>query len=432
MGPIDYSTQVANPFMQALQGYQGGAAIRDDQAQQAQIEQQRQAQVQQQQVLRGLISNPSATAADYSNVGLMFPALAKPLADSWAVRSADQQAADKDRLGQMFAALSSGNPKVAAALATRHAEALKGGTNAESAQQAQTFAQLVEMDPGLAKALVGMKLAAGPGGKELIESIAKLGGEGRAAELQPLEVRAKKAAAVEAEIKAKYGEQSALLDLTKKGWDITAIREDIDIKKQANRIAAMNAATARETNVLKRQELQLQIQAAQQKLDEGVRTKAADVESGRASIDNLLNTADRILAMPDAVRRAAHGTLDSRLPTLQQDVADYEELLTGMGSQTFIAQVGAMKGMGALSNAEGEKLQASLQNLSLRQSPEQSKANIQEVQRLMTKARKNLTTRYGVPETVPDTPAAAPSASEVDALVQRYSGASTVNPPARR
>ena len=38
MGPIDYSTQVANPFMQALQGYQGGAAIRDDQAQQAQID----------------------------------------------------------------------------------------------------------------------------------------------------------------------------------------------------------------------------------------------------------------------------------------------------------------------------------------------------------------------------------------------------------
>lgn len=285
MGPIDYSTQVANPFMQALQGYQGGAAIRDDQAQQAQIEQQRQAQVQQQQVLRGLISNPSATAADYSNVGLMFPALAKPLADSWAVRSADQQAADKDRLGQMFAALSSGNPKVAAALATRHAEALKGGTNAESAQQAQTFAQLVEMDPGLAKALVGMKLAAGPGGKELIESIAKLGGESRAAEQGPAELRKKTAdaAAAEAEarikaIAAKYGEQSAVAELAKKGWEIRKFSTDEAFKREELRIQAIGAAAARETNALKRQELQMRIDDARRTLDDKAREKVAEAE----------------------------------------------------------------------------------------------------------------------------------------------------------
>jgi hypothetical protein len=78
--------------------------------------------------------------------------------------------------------------------------------------------------------------------------------------------------------------------------------------------------------------------------------------------------------------------------------------------------------MGALSNAEGEKLQSALQNLTRAQSEKQFKASAKEAQRLMLIARKNIAARYGVPENVPDTPAAEPSPNEVDALLKKYGG----------
>ena len=87
-----------------------------------------------------------------------------------------------------------------------------------------------------------------------------------------------------------------------------------------------------------------------------------------------------------------------------------------------MAQIPKMKGTGALSEGEGKKLQASLQNFSLKQSPERLIDNMKEAQRLILKGRSNLAKKYGVPDAVPDTPAAAPSAGEIDALLKKYGG----------
>ena len=81
-----------------------------------------------------------------------------------------------------------------------------------------------------------------------------------------------------------------------------------------------------------------------------------------------------------------------------------------------------MKGLGALSDAEGKKLSAALQNFSLRQSPERLMENVREAQRLLLKARENVARRYGVPETVPDTPASQPTPEEINELLQQYGG----------
>lgn len=78
--------------------------------------------------------------------------------------------------------------------------------------------------------------------------------------------------------------------------------------------------------------------------------------------------------------------------------------------------------MGALSNAEGEKLQSALQNLNLRQSDKQLVSNVKEAQRLILKARSNIAKRYGMPDTTPDTPAAQPSAGDINDLLKKYGG----------
>jgi NAD(P)-dependent dehydrogenase (short-subunit alcohol dehydrogenase family) len=181
----------------------------------------------------------------------------------------------------------------------------------------------------------------------------------------------------------------------------------------------MNAAAAREGNALRREELKLKVQEARNALDDKIRTKQADVESAAGTIDNLINTVDRLKKNPsldDVV-----GSIEGRMPAVFGDEnADAVALIETLGSQTFLAQIPAMKGLGALSEKEGDKLQSSLQNLSRAQSERQFRANLDEVQRLMLKARKNVETRYGIKAGPPDTPAVQTPAADIDALVNKY------------
>ena len=260
--------------------------------------------------------------------------------------------------------------------------------------------------------MAAQNIAALAGPEKFAETIGKFGQEARAVEQAPADLRKKVADAASAEsdavIKAesaKVAPQTVLLDLQKKGWDIKTIENDIEYKKQANRIAAMNAATAREGNTLKQQELKLKIEEAQGKLAEKVREKASTAEAGATNIDNMLNTIERIKKNPSL--NDVVGSIEGRLPVIFSDeAADATALIETLGSQAFLAQIPNIKGMGALSNAEGEKLQSALQNLSRKQSEKQFRENLDEASRLLKKGRENITRATGVPLPKPDTPAA--------------------------
>lgn len=247
--------------------------------------------------------------------------------------------------------------------------------------------------------------------------------------LAPVKMREQVAKAGEAEssaqkaaVAAKFAESNAALDLQKKGWDITKIQEDIKIAKQNAQIAALNAQIAREGNTIKSQENQLKLREMIDKRDSAVREKVGEVESARADMDNFLNTADRILATPKNIVGSAAGPVSARMPTLTQGTADFEALVETLGSQAFMAQIPKMKGTGALSEGEGKKLQSSLQNLSLTQSPERLLENVKEAQRLILKARSTLSKKAGLPDSVPDTPAVQTAPADIDALVKKYGG----------
>ena len=93
------------------------------------------------------------------------------------------------------------------------------------------------------------------------------------------------------------------------------------------------------------------------------------------------------------------------MPTTNQGVADFEALVETLGSQAFLAQIPKIKGTGNLTEKEGDKLQASLQNLSLKQSPDRLLANVDEAVRLLEKARVTITARSGLPTVPSDVPA---------------------------
>lgn len=247
-----------------------------------------------------------------------------------------------------------------------------------------------------------------------VKAIGEIRKDEREQALQPSALRTAVAGASKAEadaataaVKAKYADSQALQDLEKTGWDIKKIKADIDIARESNRIAAMNAAANRESNGLKRQELQLKLQDAVTARDEKIRGKVADVEAAATTMDNMLNTIKRVEKNPRL--NAVVGAIEGRLPAvLSDESADAISLIDTLGSQAFLSQIPNMKGLGGLSNAEGEKLTSGLQNLKRTQSEKQFRETLAETTRLIIKGRNTLEKRYGVPLGSPDTPAAVP------------------------
>lgn len=405
MDPVNF--QFADPNAAIMNGMRMGAGLNQIEAQRQQQAIAQQAALQQQADLRALASNPNASHADYAALMTKYPALAENLSKSFKVLDEGQQKNLLDFQSRVYAAQSAGKNDLAVQLLRDRAKA-----DPSQAQHYSTMADLIEQSPQTARTIGALSLAGAMGPEKFAENFTKLGAEQRAEDQAPADLRKKNADATTAEgdavIKteqAKVAPQAVLLDLQKKGWDIRKIQEDIDIAKQSNRIAAMNAATSREGNDLKRQELRLKVQEAQQKLDSTVREKVATAEAGAMNIDNMLNTIERIKTNPrlDDVL----GAVEGRLPAVtSDDSADAIALIDTLGSQAFLAQIPNIKGMGQLSDAEGKKLQSALQNLSRTQSEKQFRANLDEAARLLKKGRENISRSTGVPLSKPDTPAA--------------------------
>lgn len=414
VAPIDYTLNVKSPFESAIQGVQLGAGLADLQArrQKAQVE----AQAAQQEIERqrmvsqqvmGLMNNPNPTVRDFTNVAMLLPEKeAASMRQNWELLEKTKQQGAMNTAGQVLAAFQSGNNDIGVNLLKERATAARNSGDEENAKAFETWAQIAEVNPKAAQTAIGTMVALVPGGDKVLDGVYKAGKERREQEIQPFEVTKAQADAQKAATEAKFAESEAVLDLEKRGWDIKKIQEDIKIAKMNSQIAAANSAIARAGNDIKRQELSLKAQELIDKRDATIREKSAEVESARSNMDNMLNTADRILNTPMGVVGSAAGPVSSRMPTLTQSTADFEALVETLGSQSFLAQIPNIKGMGALSNAEGEKLQAALQNFNLKQSPERLMENVREAQRLILKGRQNLARRYGVPESIPDTPAA--------------------------
>lgn len=435
MQPIDYMTQVQQPFQAALRGYQAGAAIRDDEMQQQALaaqallrQQQQQAALAMQQEVAAVTANPNATARDYAALTMKYPGLREQAKQAWDMVGKDRQAGVQDMLTRAYAAADSGRPDIAQKILTERAQAMRNAGDEKGAAAHEQWAELIGQNPQQARSQLGVFLAGIGDPEKFAESFAKIGGETRAAAEAPATLREKEAKATTAEVGARYADPTARADLAKKQSDaekaavaakfaesqavadlklnqaqIAKMAADTEIARMNSRIAAMNAQTSKEGNQLKLKELQLKVEEAVQKRDTAVREKVAQAESGGAAIDNMLNTIERI---------KNNGSLDSilgvvagRLPAMTGEAADAEMLIETLGSQSFLAQIPNIKGMGALSNAEGDKLQNALQNFKRVQTPKQFRANLEEAARLLLKGRKNIEASTGVSLGKPDTPA---------------------------
>lgn len=404
MDPINYAA--FNPQVDFTRSILGGLQAGDNIRQTMNASQDRERQLAQMRSYQSDITQymQAPTAQGAAALSLKYPGQREAIAAAFKDVSADRQQAEIKAGNMIYGALNSGRPDVAAkALQDRITAMTNAGQDTSHEKQ---WLQVLQSDPAngpkQVQGMLGYGLASID--PKFAENHGKFGAEGRAQELQPAAVAKAGAEAQTAIVGAKFAESKAVAELNLNAAQIKKMEADAQIARENSRIAAMNAAISRESNDLKRQELSLKISDAIRDRDDKLRTKVADVESSRSTIDNFLSTADRILKTDPAVMQRATGTVDSRMPTFREDTANLESLVETLSSQAFLSQIPSMKGTGALTEREGDKLQASLANLSLRQSRPQLVSNIQEAQRLMLKARQNLASRYGLPDNVPDRP----------------------------
>lgn len=442
--PFNYQLQVQDPFQSTLRTVQLGQSLLnvqaarqkaalEQQAMQQALERQNNFQTRVQKIIQGGVSN--ATAEDFAELAFFTDKdTAKTLSDTFAALGKDKQQATLTSVSEVVSALANKQPDIAEQRLRSRAEALKATNRPEDIRQAQLLesqAELARTNPDFLEFDLKYKLATLPGGKEYLENVDKALATRREEELRPGRLQEQTAKALKASVEANFAESQAVKDLALKQAQIDNYAAQQDIARQNVRIAALNAQIAQEGNVLRRRELEAKLADAQVARDEKLRKNVSDANTAFSNFDNFLNTADRALAgwerdrsgkidikRPKGYVKSATGPISTRLPTLSQDTADFEEMIDTLKGQAFLSQIEKMKGLGALSDKEGEALRASLTNLSLRQSPEQLGSNLLEAQRLLLIARNEAARKYGV-QSAPDRPAGpggAPAATVPSAM----------------
>lgn len=428
MGPSDYSSAFGsvNPMQSFTGAYNVGAGIQQNQLQadalrlkneQAEAAAARQAQLNAD--IKDVAADP--TPQRIARLSLLYPEMSEAWKRSYDMQTPEQQNGRMQAMTPIYAALRSKRPELAVTLLNDRATALENSGQDGEAKQIRAHAKMIETNPDAAELQAGVLMSAALGAEKFAETFGKFGAEQRAGELQPATLAKATADATTAGVKAKYAESDALLDIQKKGWDIKALQADADFKRQSMRIAAMGAELAKKKDAREAEELKLKRDDAVKARDDKVREKVASAESAAGNIDNMLNTVQRVLKAPglrdvvgsiegaDSYPTQAAAVLNAFNPvggSSGDARADAIALIDTLGSQAFLSQIPAIKGLGQLSNVEGDKLQAAFQNLGRKQSEAQFQASLNEATRLLTKARENLSRSTGVPLGKPDTPAA--------------------------
>jgi len=201
----DYSINVAQPFMEALKGYQLGMGF--EAAKQQNILQQQQAQqaLQQQQALQDAqrLAFQKPSAENYARLMTLDPKSSEAYQRAWSARNAEQQETLAADLLKQGAAITSGKPEIAAQYLEDKASAIEAQNNGQPTPESQavrTQARLMKEHPQFALGQIQALLAVNPLGKSASEALAKFGEESRARELQPLEIEAKRREGVPASI----------------------------------------------------------------------------------------------------------------------------------------------------------------------------------------------------------------------------------------
>lgn len=229
-----------------------------------------------------------------------------------------------------------------------------------------------------------------------------------------------------------FQDKSANRQVTMRGQDLSAetARRGQDITMRGQNISAQNSALdrqirmaelqdkgldrqiARETNLARLTELQQKQADAQQKASDARQLKTQTAQQTYDTFNTALGTIAELKAAPGLGKAVG---LSSMFPTVPgSDAANFEATLDTFKAQTFLPMVQSMKGMGALSDAEGKKLTDAVGALSTKMSETEFNRSLNRIEGQLRSKLASAQKIYGVPmqTATPQTPATQAPATQ--------------------
>jgi hypothetical protein len=383
MEPINYKLDVQSPFDSAIKGYQAGVGMRNTELELQQKQAALAQQQQQRQVINGLINNPNAGAQEYANAALLVPTMREQLKQSWDTKNTAQQQNLLSDLSQWSAAIQNNKPEVAVASILSRADTIESATGGQTqeSKNLRVQADIIKEHPQFGNFMIKSMLMAHPEGEKVVNSIAKLGAERRAEELQAGLIVEGKAKGSKAATEAEVAEATAE-DLKAKPAIENKIAElDVQIKQA-------NSETQRGQLQLEREKLVLEQSKLAATGGQSQQSELESVEQAISTVGKLMN--DPLLKSSIGIGSAI-GKVLGYIPGTENK--DYRANVATMKAQLFLPAVAALKaagGAGALSDAEGRKLDAAVSNLDTDMSPQAFKNNLGVIQALMKKQQQKI------------------------------------------
>lgn len=409
MSPIDYSSQVQAPLQAALQGYQAGAGIRDDQQQQQAIQQAQQAQQQLMMARQAALTSP--TADNYSRLMLMDPKSAEGIQKAWTTRDTAQQQSHAQDLLQWGAAIKSGQPQVAANQMTARADALdqSNGAPTPESQALRANAQVLTLHPELALGQIQAMLSANPLGKTAADALQTFQATKTAEQQAPVDLAKKTADASKAQTDAAVAAATAPDSVKAAALANDKAAQEIAASQLAGRISELKVQVDQANSETQRGQLQLELQKLQQQQAMLQQTQGQSAQDSQDSVTQALQTLDSIKNHRNLQGLSAFftgpGTLTGKvweqLPGTDRNAfKGYVDSLKGqLGYQSLLAAKAASptgaSGFGALSEGELKLLSNLAGNLDT--NSEDFPQQLASVEKYLTKMQSKIVSRPGLP-----------------------------------
>lgn len=386
--PIDYTLDVVNPVQSSLQGFTGGLqlgmAVEDRKRALAQAQRDQLAKEQMNRDLFNLSQNPSYEG--YTQVMTKYPQLAENLKRAYDTMDSGKQQRTFSLASQAYAALSSQRPEIAKQVLDDAAIAYENSGNKQDAGVLRGYLKMIDTSPEAARTSIGM-LMSSVNPDKFKDVYSTLGGEQRANEMQPYDI-------AESRAKTAYTE---------------AQTSDIPLAAEDRRAGVDNQGRKIEyDNQFNYDKLSQDQQQFYDGLDKTERIEAAKLRSSKAEnsiqrverLEKVENYANAAKQAADASALAARLTLQAKensgpywdrlvrqVPGTSENT--FAKDIETLKSQVFLAQVEKMRGLGALTDKEGDAIRSSIASLDINQGPEAVQKNLSKIAQQMSAAAKS-------------------------------------------
>ncbi|MDE9526368.1 phage DNA ejection protein [Xenorhabdus bovienii] len=410
--PINYyeslMPDLAGQALKETQNRLGQSQLTGLNLQNQQMQQQMSEQQAFKQVLPGAINDPQKLR----ELAVQYPSQLQNIQAQLGFRSAQDVAALDQTVNQLQLAIATGDPRNVAAALVQNAEVIQ--SKGVSPQQLMTmYANNPEQFNEVLSTVKLGTLSA----KDQFAVLDKK--EGREIDRGKLSESIRSSQASES-LQARGQDISATTarrgqDIQMRGQDISAenARLDREIKKSALAQNTIDRQLRTETNQIKRDDLLLKQQEFKRKGEQAKTDKYDTYLSQVNAIDQTIGTANRILDSPGfngyfGINVNPFG--NRYLPGT--DAANTEALVDTLKSQTFLANVQLMKGLGALSNAEGQRVTDAIGKLSPSISEKAAKETIKTIISVTNKGKHRLDNKFSTEAAKYRKEQAAPSSNQ--------------------